>query len=133
MATQLTGLATTGSRVFQSRVYPLQDANLPCLLIYSKTESSTPLTIGASDLDRRLTVEVAAVTKASSDLDDTLDEICRQVEVALAGGIGTAAKSVILTGTEIELEGTAERPVGRATMSFECEYMTKQSAPDVAL
>ena len=31
-------LATTGSRVFQSRVYPLRDADLPCLLISTDDE-----------------------------------------------------------------------------------------------
>ena len=43
VATTLTGLTTTGSNVFQSRVYPIEENKLPCLLIYTKDETSEPL------------------------------------------------------------------------------------------
>ena len=35
--TLLTGLTTTGSNVYQSRVYPLENANLPALIIVSSS------------------------------------------------------------------------------------------------
>ena len=35
IGTTLTGLSTTGTNVFQSRVYQLEDSNLPALLIYT--------------------------------------------------------------------------------------------------
>ena len=40
VATTLTGLTTTGSRVYQSRVYPLGPNNLPGLLVFTSSESS---------------------------------------------------------------------------------------------
>ena len=43
IGTTLTGLSTTGSNVFQSRVYPLEDTNLPALVIYTKSEESIPV------------------------------------------------------------------------------------------
>ena len=43
VATTLTGLATTGSNVFQSRVYPLENNKLPCLLVYTTEEASEPI------------------------------------------------------------------------------------------
>ena len=49
VGTVLTGLTTTASRVFESRVYALQDSELPALLIYTKTEDSEPLVM-SSDL-----------------------------------------------------------------------------------
>ena len=36
IGTTLTGLTTTGSRVYQSRVYPLESGGTPALLIYTK-------------------------------------------------------------------------------------------------
>ena len=39
-ATTLTGLATTGSNVFQSRFYPMESAGLPGLCIYTKDETA---------------------------------------------------------------------------------------------
>ena len=40
IATDVTGLSTTGSNVFQSRVYPVEDGSLPCLLVYTTSEES---------------------------------------------------------------------------------------------
>lgn len=36
--TVLTGLTTTGSNVFETRIYPLSNTNLPALAIYTKTK-----------------------------------------------------------------------------------------------
>ena len=38
--TILTGLTTTGSNVFETRIYPLSNTNLPALAIYTKNETS---------------------------------------------------------------------------------------------
>ena len=38
IASRLTGLTTTGSRVYPSRIQPLADANLPCLRVYLDEE-----------------------------------------------------------------------------------------------
>ena len=55
IATNLTGLTTTGTRVYQSRVYPLEDNNLPGLIIYTVSEESEPAVIGTDRLlDRKL-------------------------------------------------------------------------------
>ena len=40
--TTLTGLTTTGSNVYESRVYPIENAKLPALVIYTKSETSEP-------------------------------------------------------------------------------------------
>ena len=38
--TTLTGLATTGSRVYNTRILPNLESNLPCLNVYTISESS---------------------------------------------------------------------------------------------
>ena len=53
VATTVTGLTTTGSNVFQSRVYPLQDANLPALLVYSINEDSNADVMGSTLVAQR--------------------------------------------------------------------------------
>ena len=59
IGTTLTGLSTTGSNVFQSRVYPLEDTNLPALVIYTKSEESMPIDIGTNrTLERNLIVNI---------------------------------------------------------------------------
>ena len=39
VGTTLTGLSTTGSNVFQSRVFNLEESNLPAIIIYTKSEA----------------------------------------------------------------------------------------------
>ena len=135
VATTVTGLTTTSTRVFQSRVYPLELADLPALLVRTESETSEPSTIhGPRLLMRLLTVTVAGVAQANADIDDTLDGICKEVEIALASDLtlGGKCKTVTLTGTEIELQGSSESPVGKATLTYAVEYWTAENAPDVA-
>lgn len=136
IATAVTGLAATGARVYQSRVYPVESGSLPCLLVYSNNEASEPATIHPTRLiERTLTVELVAVAKATSDLDDTLDEICKQIETALAmpvAGLATLAKEIHLQETAYELAGTAEKPTGTARLTYAVAYFTAENAPDVA-
>lgn len=137
IATAVTGLATTATRVFQSRVYPLERAgDLPGLLVFSLTESSEGSSLGAPRLMTRvLRVQVVAVAEATADLDDTLDQICKEVEIALAmpcAALAGIAKSITLSATDIELQGTSVRPVGQAAMTYEVVYIAAEDAPDVA-
>ena len=58
IGTTLTGLTTTGSNVYQSRVYPLENINLPALIIYTKSETSEPIVIGT---DRVISRELSVI------------------------------------------------------------------------
>ena len=76
VGTTLTGLTTTGSNVFQSRVYNLQDAKLPAIIIYTRSEDSELLEMGSTrTLQRNLSLVVEAYVKANSNYDDTIDTI----------------------------------------------------------
>jgi hypothetical protein len=137
VATAVTGLTTTGTRVFQSRVYPLEAADLPCLLVRTEGDTSEVQSIHApSPLMRTLSVRIIAIARATSDLDDTLDEICRQVEVALAmpcSALSALAETIALESTTIEMSGNAEQPTGSATLQYQVVYFAAENAPDVAL
>ena len=136
VASAVTGLTTTGSRVFQSRLYPLAETDLPCLLLRTQSESSESVSLPAPRLlQRTLRLHVTAVARAVDDLDDTLDLICQEVEAALAmpcAALGGVAKLITLSGTEIDLRGESEQPIGQADMAFDVVYMAAENAPDVA-
>lgn len=137
VATRLTGLSTTGASVHQSRVYAVQDSELPCLLVFTRSESIGETTIHAPKVvSRVLTLEIVAIAKANDALDDTLDQICKEVEVALANPVTALeplAESIGLVSTEYELSGAGEKPTGQATLLYEINYFTAENAPDVAL
>ena len=63
VGTTLTGLTTTGSNVFQSRVYNLEDSKLPAIIIYTKSEDSELLEMGSTrTLQRNLALVVEALS-----------------------------------------------------------------------
>ena len=134
--TTLTGLTTTGSNVFESRVYPLENASLPALIIYTKSETSEPIVIGTQRLmSRELSVVVEGYAKATSDFDDTIDTISKEVEAAIAADrtLNGLAKDTYLESTEIEFNSEGEKPLGYVSLTFLTNYYVKENAPDVAV
>ena len=125
VATTLTGLTTTGSNVFQSRVYPIENTKLPCLLIYTREESSEPLDMSPPrTIEKRLSLVVEGYVKANSNYDDTIDTITKEVEVAMYGDrlINNLAKDSFLVSTDISFNGEGDNPLGIVVMTFEIPY-----------
>jgi len=133
-ATAITGLATTYTRVYQSRVYPLRDADLPCLQVYTDDESIAVYSIGGSELERTLTLTVRAVAKATANLDDLLDQMLSEVETALSGNtLGGIVKQTLPQSIEVRMDDTLEKPCGVATLSYAITYATNAALPDVPI
>ena len=125
VATTLTGPTTTGSNVFQSRVYPIENTKLPCLLIYTREESSEPLDMSPPrTIEKRLSLVVEGYVKANSNYDDTIDTITKEVEVAMYGDrlINNLAKDSFLVSTDISFNGEGDNPLGIVVMTFEIPY-----------
>jgi len=134
--TTLTGLSTTGSNVFESRVYPIENTKLPALVIYTKSETSEPIVIGTDRvMSRELSVVVEGYAKATSDFDDTIDTISKEVEEAIAADrtLDGLAKDCYLESTEIEFNGEGEKPLGYVSLTFLTNYYVKEKNPDVAV
>jgi hypothetical protein len=139
VATTLTGLATTGSNVFQSRVYPLQANELPALLIYSKEEQvdldEEYASMGSTrTIARKLSLGIEAVAQGVSNVDDTLDTICKEVEVAMAGDIGvnSLAGDSYLSSVSIVHEGEGNKPTTVAKMTYAIMYRNSENDPETA-
>lgn len=133
IAVVVTNLTTTGARVFQSRAYPLQETDLPCLLVKTESERIDYQTIHASTLQERdITVTIEAVARATSNLDDTLDKICKEVEIAI-NAASTISKDIRLIGTNLDTSVIGNQPVGLATMIYKMKVYTLSNAPDVAV
>lgn len=133
-AAAVTGLSTTGSNVFQSRIYPLRDADLPCLLISTDDEQIESDTIGDDVLARTLTLTVRGIAKVSNDLDDTLDAIAEQVEPALINNLlGGRVKRCTLQSLHVEMDDGLDKPVGIITIEFQTLYFTAPASPGTAL
>ena len=138
IATNVTGLTPTGARVYQSRVYNLEAANLPGLLVYSNNETSERDTMGIlanQDLDRTLELVIEGYASTASNLDDVLDLIAEEVETAVAADptCNGLSKDLYLSETTISLTGEGDSPAGVLALTFEVSYRTTTTAPGTAL
>lgn len=135
VATAVTGL-TSGATVSDSRVYHVESAGLPALLVYAEAETVeyTTFSQGSRRQNRTIDMVIEAIAQATSDLEDTLDTLAKEVEVAIAGDVtlGGLAKDMRLQSTEIELEGQGEKPTGRARMIFAVDYSPLENDPTAA-
>jgi len=134
--TVLTGLTTTGTNVFETRIYPLENTNLPALVIYTKNETSEPIVISTNRLmSRELELIVEVYVKQTSNFDDQVDKICKEVEVAISADttLNGLAKDCFLQSTEIEYNTEGEQPLSYAVLTFLTNYYVQETAPDVAV
>lgn len=130
---KLTGLTTSSTRVYANRLQPLPDATQPSLLITLDEERAEGLTLHAPQMhERTLSLSVAAIAKASTAVDETLDLMSKEVEIALSTGItvGTRTLDVFYTGMSFEDE-QSDKPVGVKRMTFTIPYTAMSNAPDV--
>ena len=135
IATDVTGLSTTGSNVFQSRVYPVEDASLPCLLVYTTSEESEVTEMASPrPMTRFLNVIVQGVVGATTP-DDTLDTISKEIEVAMAGDvdINSLASNSYLSSTSIEFNSDGAKPIGTVMLNYIVEYRNLDNNPESAI
>lgn len=131
----LLGLATTGSRVYASRVYPLGKSKLPGICLYTPSEDS-----GREDSPtetmRDVVLNVTGIVRISENLEDELDDIALEVEKALdeLGDMDGLCK--IYHGIQNSIATLsaeeADQPHGAIAMEFLYTYRTRAGSPDIA-
>lgn len=137
--TQVTSLTTTGTNVFEHRVYPLAEDDLPALVVSTSSEGASMATIGGmgsvASLERGLSVSIEGYVKATSDVAQTLDTIAEEIEVALGDDetLGGLVESIELSGTTIDITADGDQPVGVIKLDYEVVYRTTTGDPSTAL
>ena len=125
--TSLTGLSTTGSRVFNSRVYPNEESKLPCLNVFTLSE---PVELDSvKSTIRSLELVVEGFASANSNIENTLDTIATEVEEALGSdtSLSNTCQSHNITNTEITLANEGSLPIGVVRLVFNVIYRTTQA------
>ena len=123
--TTLTGLTTTGSNVFASRVHNLEQIKLPALLLYIRDLESEPIVMNpARTVEKNITLHVEGYVKQNTNYDDKIDDICQEVEEALYGNrlLNNLAKDTFLNETLVEYESEGDNPLARVVMDFQVVY-----------
>ena len=119
-------VSLVSGRVYQSRVYPLHEAKLPAITVYTGSETSGLMVMGAKTLARTASIMVDAYVRATVNLDDDMDAIAVQIEEAIADDftVNGLAKDAVLVSTDIDFSGETEQPVGVVRLSYAVRYVT---------
>lgn len=128
----LTGLATTGSHVYASRLKPLAATELPAILVSTggEPESDAIVMQGNKALLRNLTVRLDIVVKAVSGFEDTADGILAEIEAVLFdttphNTLSGVVHFVSLASIEDpEMDDSTDKPVVRLAVILRAAYST---------
>lgn len=136
--TNLNGLVTSGANIFNARLKPLQNDELPGIVVYSDTEETS----GADDntayeefYDRRVVITVECYAKVAGVVQPTLDLMAEEVEVAVGADptVNGLARFVDYQGTTQERSLDGEKEVGMARLAFLVGYFTSKTDPTTAI
>ena len=113
----------------------MAEANLPGLRIYLDNEDAQGQTIHQPQLvERTLVLIVDCCAKLVTELDDALDQISKEVEVALYAGLTISGKNIpcYYQGMQFADE-QADKPVGVKSLRFAIQFTAMSNAPDVLI
>lgn len=119
VATALGAVATT----YVSRVWPVEQGNLPVLLVYSGAEQIEGEPYA---MDRRYAVVVEAIAEGN---DDALDDLLVGIETGLTGDLGGLVVHMQPVSVEITNSAEGSAPIGRARITYEALYRTSYADP----
>lgn len=130
IVTRLTGLTTSGSRVYASRLKPLLDSELPAILVSTGGEPLGDATYLKTGLPvaRPLEIRVDLVAKATSGYENTVDLMLSEVEVALFDSMvhNTLAGLVhfiqLASILDPEMDDSLEKPAVRLPVILRAVY-----------
>lgn len=113
-------------RVFPNRVSSTWRQELPAIYVFSISEAAQTLHVSTPpQLYRTLTLAVQALAKGVTGIDDKLDDLADEIEAAMASDetFGGNAQQSTLTSTEVDIDETAETPLGVIRLSYEVKYI----------
>lgn len=133
VATLLTGKTAAGSRVFTSRSDPLFMDELPCLLVYTKSDSGQILENAPRNYQRTLTLGIELVTDTGTNLPDAADDLADAVEQLIYAdkSLGGQVEDTVYKSTECEEGAKGEKLVAACRLLFDVTY-TKLAPGDVS-
>ena len=141
--TACTGLSTTGTKVYRSRVHTMVETNLPALLIYAREDAMEEEMIGMQTDGKKghhylLTISIDAIEKDASETvaENNLFTIRKEVQIAMEADLTLGGKCKDLWLAEANIEdrtGSGDSPILTMMMSWNFIYRIKQGVPQTVL
>lgn len=124
-AAAITGLTTTGARVYVGRAYAIDELELPCWVVTWSEESAELEGMGGL-YGRTLRLELWGFAREPSGqiLEATLDLMAEELETALGAHSWTNARDATLTGTTFEMAPVeqTDQVIGGLQVTYDVDY-----------
>jgi len=124
VATTLTGLDTIGNNVFQSRIYNIEESKLPCICIYTVSETSEPISMSPPrSIEKVLDLVIEIYVKglnSASDLEAVLKEVKEKMFTDRL--INNLAKDSYLTTQELTYNGEGDKNIAVGVLTYQVFY-----------
>jgi hypothetical protein len=125
-------ITDVGSRIDESRIAPHPRAQLPKISVYTDSESVDPASQLSSPprYKRDLTLALEIWVEAENDVEDSLDELCLEVESALCVDpfLNNTCSRATFQSTEVAISVDGQRPVAVARMLWSIHYYSELPA-----
>lgn len=137
LVTRVTALSTTGTRVADNREHVFDDATLPGLRVYAVSDGVLSESMSGARQARQVTFIVEAVAKANADMENTLDQIAKEVEIAIAADptLGNLCRGGCRYDgiDDFRFDDTLDKPCGVWPMRYVADYDVSVADPSVAV
>ena len=129
LVTRLTGLASTASRVYDTRIYTYDQ--LPCLTVYADRDTIDEELSTRTSQMHELQIRIEARAKAKDGVENAIDTICAEIHTAIYADTTLNAKvvKVRLEETNIEYSVEQDQPIAMATLTLNAVYRIAPSDP----
>lgn len=132
----LKGKTIAANKVYDSRLYSMDESSLPGIIVFSNNEGVITSTISyPRSQERTLKITVECYAKATSSVNVTVDNIAAQVEelVSNDAGLKGLCKDCRLESTDVSLNSDGDQPVSVASLMFSVVYRTKEDKPGIII
>jgi predicted transcriptional regulator len=136
VAALLKGKTDAGNNVYEARVHPLGEGELPAILIYTKQEALEEQTISRPRTQQRqLELSIEAYVKTRGKIDVNTDALATAIEKEIASDptLGGLVKDTVLESTETQFSDDGEQPIAWVVLTYSVLYAVKEDEPDILL
>lgn len=133
VVTTLTGLTTTGARVYRGRAYPIPVADANALAIFQGPDEISEDSL-FHRVWSRLTVNIEAMAReATAQVDETLNTIRNEIAAAIGAdtnlGLAFEIGALEVAAEQPEITDEGDRPETRMRIVLAINYMRNRADP----
>ncbi len=132
-ATLITGLASTGTRVFKNRLHQLQQSDLPCWSVSTGDEDAEVIN---TTQDRTMLLQFDGFARGATgeNAEDALSTMIEELEAVMVEDSMPLLKTLQLESVEIDYDAeNTDQVIGSCTVTYRARYFTAEGAAGTAL